>query len=263
MKILAAKKIALALALTGMATGGHTQIITSDPTNLVPNLMTWSESMMQTIEQVESRVLQLQQYENMIKNTVAPVTQIWSRVQYTVDKLQSLNSRLQQFRNQMNNMNSYMDRYRDINFYRNNNGCFSKDQICTLADLRKLRDQISFASENVKKANDDLFKSLVEDAEMIEDDGRELDRLQREASKDSGQMQALVRGNMLAANMAHQILQMRRQQTQMLDQLVTRAQADADRQAARDAAYYRLHDVPDDEPSNPIEWHVFQTRRIP
>ncbi|MDR2925640.1 MAG: hypothetical protein LBU76_06815 [Azoarcus sp.] len=182
---------------------------------------------------------------------VAPVTQIWSRVQYTVDKLQSLNSRLQQFRNQMNNMNSYMDRYRDINFYRNNNGCFSKDQICTLADLRKLRDQISFASENVKKANDDLFISLVEDAKMIEDDGRELGRLQKEAAKDSGQMQALVRGNMLAANMAHQILQMRRQQTQMLDQLVTRAQAEDDRNAIHSAAHEAAFRVPDYEIRSP------------
>jgi hypothetical protein len=87
-RFLAAKTV-LAIALAGSIsiTPAHAGIPVIDGGNLVQNIMTAVEEVAQTLKQIEEYRTQLQQYENMIQNTMAPAAYIWDQAQSTINGL--------------------------------------------------------------------------------------------------------------------------------------------------------------------------------
>ena len=75
-----AAQAALVAALTagGFSMPAHSGIPVIDTANLSQNMMTALEEVAQTLKQIEEYATQLQQYENMLQNTLAPAAYIWA-----------------------------------------------------------------------------------------------------------------------------------------------------------------------------------------
>ena len=58
-----------------------------DIANIKQTTTTAIENVAQTLKQIEQYQTQLQQYENMIRNTLAPPAYVWAQAQYTMNRL--------------------------------------------------------------------------------------------------------------------------------------------------------------------------------
>ena len=77
--------VALVLVAALPATSPGTGIPVLDLSNLVQNTTTALKQVQAYAQMVQSYQLQLQQYANMVKNTVAPVAQVWQTAQGTMN----------------------------------------------------------------------------------------------------------------------------------------------------------------------------------
>ena len=237
-KFLAAK---VALAVTLMAGSITTMspaqagIPVIDGANLGQNLMTAIESVAQTLKQIEEYRTQLQQYENMIQNTVAPAAYIWDQAQSTINGLMNAVDTLNYYKTQLGSVDSYLGKFQDVAYYRSS-PCFNGTGGCTPAEQAAMAENRRLASESQKKANDALFKGLDRQQDALKSDARQLERLQSAAQGANGQMQAIGFANQLAAQQANQLLQIRGLLVAQQNAIATRMQVEADREAQQQAA---------------------------
>lgn len=230
-KILAAK-VALALTLmTGAFTTTPSQagIPVIDGGNLIQNIMSVLEAMAQTSKQIEQYRTQLEQYENMIQNTLAPAAYIWDQAQSTINGLMSAIDTLNYYKNKLGSIDSYLGKFQDVSYYRSS-PCFSVAG-CSETERAAMAENRRLASESQKKANDALFKGIDRQQDAIKADARQLERLQAAAQSATGQMQAIGFANQLAANQANQLLQIRGLLIAQQNAVTTRMQAQADLEA--------------------------------
>lgn len=254
-KFLAAKLAAVVLMMSGVLTippPASAGIPVIDAGNLVQNVMTAVESVSQTLKQIEQYQTQLQQYENMLQNTIAPAAYIWDQAQSTINGLMSAVDTLSYYKTQLGSIDSYLSKFQDVAYYRSS-PCFNGSGGCTDAERAAMEENRRLASESQKKANDALFKGLDQQQRNITADARQLQRLQSGAQGATGQMQALGYANQLASQQANQLLQIRVLLMAQQNAIVTKLQADADRQAQQDAAAVELRQG-DFSPSPARSW---------
>src|SRR6202047_5350885 len=79
---LTALTLMLALPVTSPGT-----IPVIDYTNLTQNVITALHQISAYAQQVQQYQLQLQQYANQVRNTVAPVAQVWQQAQQTMNSV--------------------------------------------------------------------------------------------------------------------------------------------------------------------------------
>ena len=79
--------VALVLAAALPATSPGTGVPVLDASNLIQNTTTALKQVPAYAQMVQSYQLQMQQYANMVKNTVAPVAQIWQTAQGTMNSV--------------------------------------------------------------------------------------------------------------------------------------------------------------------------------
>jgi P-type conjugative transfer protein TrbJ len=235
MKALAARS-ALVFALTSpgamaLAQGGIPVI---DSANLTQTVMSAVENVAQTLKQIEQYRTQLQQYENMLQNTAAPSAYIWDQAQATMSQLRSAINTLDDYKRQMGSLDGYLAKFQDVTYYRSSK-CFSMG--CSKAELDALMQASNtMNSQAQKKANDALFKGLDQQQDAMENDARQLERLQSSAQGATGQMQAIGFANQLASNQANQLLQIRGLLMAQQNAIATRNQVHADREAIESTA---------------------------
>lgn len=238
-KILAAK-VALALIAgpglldTAMATG----IPVVDASNLSQNIMTAQESIAQTLKQIEQYRTQLLQYENQLRNTLAPAAYIWDQANQTINQVMGYIDTLKYYKNQAGSIDQYLSKFQNVNYYKNS-PCFSKDG-CTAAEWQALQQSQQIGSDSQKRANDALFRGLDRQQDQLQQDARQLVRLQQSAQTAQGQMAAIQYANQLASHQANQLLQIRALLIAQQNAEATRAQALADREAQEAAAAEQL-----------------------
>ena len=205
-----------------------------DGVNLTQNIMTAIEAVAHTAKQIEQYRTQLQQYENMLRNTAAPAAYIWDDAQATMDNLRQATDTLAYYKRQLGSIESYTAKFQDANFYRSS-PCFATTG-CTPAEFEAMQANERLASEAQKKANDAMFAGLARQQDGITADARRLQLLQSNAQSASGQMQALQNASMLASQQANQLLQIRSLLVVQHTMMATQAQATADREAKENAA---------------------------
>jgi P-type conjugative transfer protein TrbJ len=238
-KVFAAKSalgaLVFALALPGIMTPVQAAgIPVIDGANLTQTVMTAVESVAQTLKQIEQYRTQLQQYENMLQNTAAPSAYIWDQAQATMSQLRQAINTLDYYKRQMGSLDGYLAKFQDVSYYRSSR-CFSMG--CSKAELDALMQASNtMNSQAQKKANDALFKGLDQQQDAIENDARQLERLQSSAQGATGQMQAIGFANQLASNQANQLLQIRGLLMAQQNTIATRNQVLADREAIEAAA---------------------------
>src|ERR1700732_5023014 len=105
--------VALVLAAALPATSPGTGIPVVDFSNLTQNIVTALHQVMSYTQQVSQYQLQLQQYANQVKNTVAPVAQVWQAAQGTMNGVLGTVS---MFHNG-SQLQNYLNQYQDVNYW--------------------------------------------------------------------------------------------------------------------------------------------------
>ena len=222
--ILAAKKsLAASFLASIMALPATAGIPVIDGTNVV-------QTTISAVNNVQAVAKQIQQYENMLKNTVAPAAYIWDQANSTINKLLQAQDTLNYYKNQAGSLDSYLKRYQDVNYYRSS-PCFNSNVECTADEISALRKAEQNSSEARKKANDAVFKALDEQQETLQSDADNLADLQTQATGAQGQMEAIQAANQLASAQTNQLLQIRSLLVSQQNAAATLAQAEADKEA--------------------------------
>jgi type IV secretion system protein TrbJ len=163
--------IALALLATLPLTSlGGIPVI--DYSNLLQNTTTALKQVAAYAQQVQQYQLQLQQYANQVKNTVAPVAQVWQAAQGTMNSVMGTvgifqnGSALQSYLNQFQNVNYWLSAP-PANYTYQTAGSIAQ-----------------------KQANDAMVRGIVQQQAQIRADAATLERLQSQASTADGQMKA-------------------------------------------------------------------------
>lgn len=235
-----AVKITLVVALftTSPAQAGITVI---DISNLRQNIMAVMEAASQTAKQIEQYQTQLQQYEIMLQNTMAPAAYIWDQAQRTINDLNQATNTLAYYQNQLGSLDAYLDKFQDVAYYRSS-PCFSSSG-CTEAERAAIAENRRLASEAQKKAIDAAFKGLKQQQTNLAADARQLNRLQLGAQSAAGQLAAIGYANQFASHQANQLLQIRSLLMAQQNAVITRMQAEADKEAQQQAASKRFRKV--------------------
>ena len=214
-----------------------------DMANVKQSTITAIEAINQTEKQIEQYRTQLQQYENMIRNTLAPPAYVWAKVEYTMTKLINLSNSIRYYEQQYGGLDSYMQRFRNVEYYRSSS-CFTLEEKCNDSAWKLLQDGQNTSTDSQKHANDSLLRGLSEHQNQIPLDAAHLQILQQKTESAQGQMEALQYANQLAAYQANQLLQMRQMLIAQHNATNTQSQAEVDQkamqQAAREAATKRL-----------------------
>jgi len=239
-KLLAAKVALVVALIAGAFTTSPVQagIPVIDGGNLVQNIVSAIEAAAQTAKQIEQYQTQLQQYENMLQNTMAPAAYIWDQAQSTINGLMNAVDTLSYYEQQLGSLDSYLGKFQDVAYYRGS-PCFSSTG-CSDAERAAMDENRRLASESQKKANDALFKGLKDQQRNLTADARQLARIQSAAQGANGQMQAIGFANQLASQQANQLLQIRALLMAQQNAIATRNQALSDREAQEAASAEQL-----------------------
>lgn len=198
---------ALWLSLTLVPSAHATGIPVFDATNLQQNAVSALESVNQTIKQIEEYALQLQQYEDQIKNSLAPAAYVWSKAQNTMNKIMDLQNALNGYINTAGNMDSYLAKFGNVNTYKSSPyfgaSGGSKEQ------AEKLMESETVGSEAQKTANDNMMRTLEQQQQALREDAANLEQIQSSATSAQGRMEAIQYANQLAAHQSNQLLQLR------------------------------------------------------
>ena len=218
--------VALVLVAALPATSPGTGIPVLDVSNLVQNTTTALKQVQTYAQMVQSYQLQLQQYANMVKNTVAPVAQVWQTAQGTMNGVLGT---VNMFQNG-GQLQGYLNQFQDVNYW-----------LSAPAGGYTYQTAGSVAQ---KQANDALVKGIAQQQAQIRTDAATLERLQSQAGSADGQLKALMAANQLAALQQEQLLQIRELLLQEQQALVARNATLANDEAMREAATKQFFNVP-------------------
>jgi P-type conjugative transfer protein TrbJ len=217
--------LALVAALPGTSPGTGIPVI--DVSNLTQNTTTALKQVAAYAQQVQQYQLQLQQYANQVRNTVAPVAQVWQQAQGTMNAVMGT---VGMFQNG-SALQSYLNQFQNVNYWLS-------------APPSSYNAYPTAGSVAQKQANDALVKGIVAQQAQIKADAATLQQLQSQASTADGQMKALMAANQLAALQQEQLLQIRELLLQEQQALVARGQTLANDEAMRQAATEKFFNVP-------------------
>lgn len=236
-KILAAK-IALALAVWPLSMPTSAGIPVGDAPNLFQTSISAFNNVQQTLQQLMEYQTQLQQYEDQLRNTMAPAAYIWDQAQSTINNLMSATDTLNYYKTQLGSIDAYLNKFGDVAYYRGS-PCYSAEG-CSAVERAAMEENRRLASESQKKANDALFRGLDRQQDALRVDSSRLEQLQSAAQSATGRMEALQFANQLASQQANQLLQIRGLLIAQQNAIATRNQALADREAQEAAAAVQL-----------------------
>lgn len=205
-----------------------------DGTNLSQTTISAIQNVAAVAKQIEQYKTQLQQYQNMLQNTAAPVDYIWSQADQTISKLLAAQDTLSYYKTQAGSLEKYLERYQDMHHYESAQ-CIGL-HACNLQDQLSITQAQSDASAARKRANDALLASVSNQQDTLRSDAKELANLQRQASSAVGQMQAIQAANQLASAQTNQLLQIRSLLIAQQNAQATNAQVSSDRDAQQTAA---------------------------
>lgn len=251
-RILAARA-AWVLGISGAgglpATAGGLPVI--DTVNLQQNVVSAVEGVNQTLKMIQAYQLQLQQYENMIQNTLAPAAYVWNKVEQVNRALLGAVNTLDYYKNQAGNLDGYLYKYQNTAYYMSS-PCFGVNG-CSAADRAALEANRQLGSDAQKRANDAMIRGIDLQQQELEADARRLTALQAGAQSSQGQMAALQAANQLASNQASQLMQIRGLLIAQQNAEAARQSALADLEAQQAATAVRMR-AGTFKKSTPREW---------
>ena len=206
-----------------------------DDANATQNTIAAIESVNQTLKQLEEYATQLQQYEDQIKNSLAPAAYVWSKAQQTIGKIQALQGDLMAIYSSAGNLDQYLKKFGDVNYYKDS-AYFSEQSGGTKGQREQLKDGEKSGIELQKKSNEGLAKTLQQQQDQMQADADELRSLASTAQTAQGRMEAIQYGNQFASMQNGQLLQLRATLQAMHQAELAKMQTEQDVEARRIAA---------------------------
>lgn len=186
------KYLLLALLSLGcFIENGHAMAV-FDASNLAQNVVSASESITQTQQQIQQITNQLNQYKRMLQDATNPGNWNWGDIEATLDQLKYTMGSLNKVAGSVGGMNQYLDSFGSHDKY-NSGTLYGSDNSTSLyaGDL---------AGANLQKESaDDLLKLVQEQTEAMNTYGQELEQLKSQSSSAAGQQEAIQAGNQLAS----------------------------------------------------------------
>ena len=176
-----------------------------DAANLQQSAISAVEAVNQTLKQIEEYALQLQQYEDQIKNSIAPAAYVWDQAQRTMNKIITLQDQLDYYMNQAGDLNTYMRKFGSVSSYRSN----PYFKAATPENKKALLESEELGSEAQKHANDNVVKTLENQQAALKADATSLENIQAKAQTAQGRLEAIQYANQLSSHQANQLLQLR------------------------------------------------------
>ncbi len=207
---------------------------TIDLASLAQSILQVLQAVQQYAQQVQQYQTQLQQYNNMLQNTANAANFNWDESIRTVNGIKAAVNTIQFYKNKLGSLQSILDKFGDLQYYRTS-PCFTSNG-CSQSQLNALREQVRFASEIGKKANESMFKNLELQQDAMEDEAQRLESLQSNAQTASGQLEAIQYANQLASHQANQLLQIRGLLVAQQNATAAIQQAEIDKKAQESAA---------------------------
>ena len=159
MRKLLLTSVALVLVAALPATSPGTGIPVLDVSNLVQNTTTALKQVQAYAQMVQSYQLQLQQYANMVKNTVAPVAQVWQTAQGTMNGVLGT---VNMFQNG-SQLQGYLSQFQNVNYW--------------LSAPPSSYTYQTAGSVAQKQANDAMVKGIVQQQAQIQADAANLETI--------------------------------------------------------------------------------------
>lgn len=227
---LAVFTLLLSLALPLPATAGGIPVF--DAANLQQSAISAVEAVNQTLKQIEEYALQLQQFEDQIKNSIAPAAYVWDQAQRTMNKIIALQDQLDYYMNQAGDLNTYMRKFGSVSSYRSN----PYFKAATPENKKALLESEELGSEAQKHANDNVVKTLENQQAALKADAASLENIQAKAQTSQGRLEAIQYANQLSSHQANQLLQLRALLMAQIAAENARQQTTAAREARQQAA---------------------------
>lgn len=235
--------ISIAFPLNARAGG----IPVFDAANLQQTAISAVEAVNQTLKQIEQYALQLQQYEDMIKNSIAPAAYVWDQAQRTMNKIIALQNQVEFYMNQAGDIDTYLRKFGSVAAYRGN----PYFKAATEENRKALMEAEELGSEAQKNANDNVVRTLENQQQALKQDATNLESLQAHAQGARGRLEAIQYANQLSSNQANQLLQLRGLLMAQIAAENARAQTVAAREArqqatdeqAKESRYKKSEDV--------------------
>jgi len=160
----------------------------------------------QVAGQAKDYLVQLDQYRDMFKNTVAPAAWVWNETTRTYQTFRSYSDMLQYYATG-GGVESYLSSFQNAGYY-SSSPCFTP-RGCRYEDIQKIRQTEWAASEAQKRANDAQIRGVSLGQEQLLKDAEDLAALQRAAQSATGRNEMLGASNQLASANANNLLAMR------------------------------------------------------
>lgn len=170
-----------------------------DAANLQQSAISAVEAVNQTLKQIEQYALQLQQYEDMIKNSIAPAAYVWDQAQRTMNKIIALQNQVEFYMSQAGNVDTYLRKFGNVAAYRGNP--YFQSGGGTEENRKALLEAEELGSKAQKNANDNVVKTLENQQTALKADAANLEQLQAKAqSSQGGWKQSSTRTSLPATN---------------------------------------------------------------
>lgn len=224
------------LFMAGLAQPTHTSgIPVLDAMNVSQATISAMENVAAVVKQIQQYQTQLQQYENMIRNTIAPAAYVWTQAEYTMNRLVQATNTLKYYKSQ-GGIDNYLNRYRNAGYY-SNSPCFKFGIKCTTEDWRLMREGQAKSTDVQKIANDASLRGLEVHESRLPMDAAHLQVLQSRAQTAEGKMEAIQYANQLAAYHSNQLLQLRSMLVAQFNAQNAREQVRIDKEAIQQASH--------------------------
>ena len=185
-------------------------------------LLQYAKEAQQLATQLQSYQLQLQQYANMITNTVALPSQIWATVQSDIMQVRNLSNAASLL---SGNSGSIIARLQSVSAYANQVG-----------SLGNIAGQFSMWQQTIGNNLNTMGRTLGLQQSQQQNGAAIVAALQQHSQSAVGQMQAIQAGNELAGANSAQLAQIQATLMATAQMQANGMAVDADRRASEDAA---------------------------
>lgn len=192
--------------------------------------MQYAKEAQQLATQLQSYQLQLQQYANMITNTVALPSQVWATVQSDIMQVRNLSNAASLL---SGNSGSIIARLQSVSAYANQVG-----------NLANIPGQFSIWQQTIGNNLNTMGRTLGLQQSQQQNDAAIIAALQQHSQTATGQMQAIQAGNELAGANAAQLAHIQATLMATAQMQANGMAVDADRRASEDAAMLHFNSAP-------------------
>ncbi len=216
---------------------GHSIDFVLDTAVLGQATTTAANAAKQVAAQAKDYMLQVQMYQDMVKNTVAPAAWVWNEATQTYQTVRSYSDMLQYY-SSGGGVEGYLAGFQNAGYY-SNSPCFSAAG-CSLAEIQKIHATEQAASAAQKLANDAQMRGVSLGQDQLQKDAANLASVQNAAQTATGRNEMMGAANQLASANANNLLAVRalmlQQQAAQNAQAATAANREAIQSAADNAA---------------------------